>query len=234
MSALTAQQLCPHTAEHEDTYLEQQTSTQSRDSDPTYLRQGLHSGSSTTARCHHTPSAPPPHRLTSEDLSSLVHGNTGRMPANATSAALIERLHLSAGRGGIYHDFNVSHLSEVLIRDQEIHLAHSTLSRLLSQHRIRPRLTPGLELKRARRERRSQEGAMLQIDGSPHDWLEGRAPRMALLGAVDDATGKLMEDRKVTPVIDRRYRLSEVPEAIRYLEEGHAQGKVIITLEHNN
>jgi NADPH:quinone reductase-like Zn-dependent oxidoreductase len=46
--------------------------------------------------------------------------------------------------------------------------------------------------------------------------------------------GKLMEDRKVTPVIDRRYRLSEVPEAIRYLEEGHAQGKVIITLEHNN
>jgi NADPH:quinone reductase-like Zn-dependent oxidoreductase len=41
--------------------------------------------------------------------------------------------------------------------------------------------------------------------------------------------GHLMEDRKVTPVIDRRYRLSEVPEAIRYLEKGHAQGKVVIT-----
>jgi len=40
--------------------------------------------------------------------------------------------------------------------------------------------------------------------------------------------GKLMEAGKVTPVIDRRYRLSEVPEAIRYLEEGHARGKVII------
>jgi NADPH:quinone reductase-like Zn-dependent oxidoreductase len=36
---------------------------------------------------------------------------------------------------------------------------------------------------------------------------------------------------KVTPVIDKRYRLSEVPEAIRYLEEGHARGKVAITLE---
>jgi NADPH:quinone reductase-like Zn-dependent oxidoreductase len=36
---------------------------------------------------------------------------------------------------------------------------------------------------------------------------------------------------KVTPVIDRRYKLSEVPEAIRYLEEGHARGKVVITLE---
>jgi NADPH:quinone reductase-like Zn-dependent oxidoreductase len=41
----------------------------------------------------------------------------------------------------------------------------------------------------------------------------------------------LMEEGKVTPVIDRRYRLSEVPEAIRYLEEGHARGKVVITME---
>jgi NADPH:quinone reductase-like Zn-dependent oxidoreductase len=40
---------------------------------------------------------------------------------------------------------------------------------------------------------------------------------------------KLMESGKVTPVIDKRYRLSEVPEAIRYLEEGHARGKVVIT-----
>jgi NADPH:quinone reductase-like Zn-dependent oxidoreductase len=42
---------------------------------------------------------------------------------------------------------------------------------------------------------------------------------------------ELMEAGKVTPVIDRRYRLSEVPEAIRYLEEGHARGKVVITLD---
>jgi NADPH:quinone reductase-like Zn-dependent oxidoreductase len=45
---------------------------------------------------------------------------------------------------------------------------------------------------------------------------------------------ELMESGKITPVIDRCYTLSEVPEAIRYLEEGHARGKVIITLEHNN
>src|SRR5450759_433109 len=42
---------------------------------------------------------------------------------------------------------------------------------------------------------------------------------------------QLMEAGKVTPVIDRRYRLSEVPQAIRYMEEGHARGKVVITLE---
>jgi NADPH:quinone reductase-like Zn-dependent oxidoreductase len=46
--------------------------------------------------------------------------------------------------------------------------------------------------------------------------------------------GKLMESGKVTPVIDRSYSLSEVPEAIRYLEAGHARGKVVITVERSN
>jgi len=45
---------------------------------------------------------------------------------------------------------------------------------------------------------------------------------------------ELLEAGKVKPVIDRCYPLSEVPDAIRYLEEGHAQGKVVITVAHNN
>ena len=45
---------------------------------------------------------------------------------------------------------------------------------------------------------------------------------------------ELMARGKVTPVIDRRYTLSEVPKAIRYLEEGHARGKVVINLESAN
>src|SRR6266576_1457834 len=43
--------------------------------------------------------------------------------------------------------------------------------------------------------------------------------------------GDLMQSGKVTPVIDRTYKLSEVPAAIAYLEQGHARGKVVITLE---
>ena len=43
--------------------------------------------------------------------------------------------------------------------------------------------------------------------------------------------GDLMQSGKVKPVIDRRYKLSEVPAAIAYLEEGHARGKVVITVE---
>src|SRR5919112_940827 len=42
--------------------------------------------------------------------------------------------------------------------------------------------------------------------------------------------GELIESGKITPVIDRTYPLAEVPEAIRYLEEGHARGKVVISL----
>jgi len=41
---------------------------------------------------------------------------------------------------------------------------------------------------------------------------------------------ELLESGKLVPVIDRRYKLSEVPAAIRYLEEGHARGKVVITV----
>ena len=41
----------------------------------------------------------------------------------------------------------------------------------------------------------------------------------------------LMQSGKMTPVIDRTYKLSEVPAALRYLEQGHARGKVVVTLD---
>jgi NADPH:quinone reductase-like Zn-dependent oxidoreductase len=41
---------------------------------------------------------------------------------------------------------------------------------------------------------------------------------------------ELLEASKVVPVIDKHYALSETPEALRYLEEGHARGKVVITV----
>ncbi|MBI4953176.1 MAG: zinc-binding dehydrogenase [Myxococcales bacterium] len=40
---------------------------------------------------------------------------------------------------------------------------------------------------------------------------------------------ELLDTGKLVPVIDRRYGLAQVPEAIRYLEEGHARGKIVIT-----
>jgi NADPH:quinone reductase-like Zn-dependent oxidoreductase len=48
------------------------------------------------------------------------------------------------------------------------------------------------------------------------------------------AIKELLEAGKVVPVIDRSYTLRDTAEAIRYLERGHARGKVVITVEHNN
>jgi len=45
---------------------------------------------------------------------------------------------------------------------------------------------------------------------------------------------ELFEAGKVVPVINRRYPLSEVAEALQYLEEEHYQGKIVVTEEHNN
>ena len=45
---------------------------------------------------------------------------------------------------------------------------------------------------------------------------------------------ELMESGKIMPVIDRRYSLGETAQAVRYFEEGHTRGKIIITMDHNN
>ena len=48
-----------------------------------------------------------------------------------------------------------------------------------------------------------------------------------------DVLGELIESGKIAPVIDRTYKLSETPEAIGYVGEGHASGKVVISMEHD-
>ena len=74
-------------------------------------------------------------------------------------------------------------------------------------------------------------GALTSMTGSKKIGLLGEAkPNKKDLVFI----AELLEAGKVVPVIDRRYPLSETAEAIRYLEAGHARGKVIITMEHNN
>jgi NADPH:quinone reductase-like Zn-dependent oxidoreductase len=72
-------------------------------------------------------------------------------------------------------------------------------------------------------------GPLISMTGSKKLGILAHKPNKGL-----DFMKELFEAGKVAPVIDRRYPLSEVPEAIRYLEKGHAQGKVVITLEHND
>lgn len=60
--------------------------------------------------------------------------------------------------------------------------------------------------------------------------------KMGFVGAKINKTDlallkELLEAEKIVPVIDRRYRFSELPDALRYLEEGHAQGKVVVAVK---
>ena len=122
-----------------------------------------------------------------EGAAAVAHGNRGRKPATTTCAATQERVRELAK--GTYAGFNHTHMTEMLAEREGIELPRSTLRRILLAGGIRsprPRKAPR---HRSRRERYCQEGMLLQVDGSQHDWLEGRGPYLTLVGAIDDATG---------------------------------------------
>jgi len=131
-------------------------------------------------------------RFRQEGMAAVVHGNTGRPPANRSDPEVVERIRQLAGPGGKYHDLNVCHLQERLENDEHITMGRSTLDRLLKEAGLRQSAKSGPPGHRRKRVRRSAEGMLLQIDGSSFAWLEGRGPQAALLGAIDDATGKIV------------------------------------------
>lgn len=120
-------------------------------------------------------------------VAAVAHGNRGRRPANATPEDVRQQvIGLARTR---YAGVNHTHLTELLAEREGLVLARSTVRNILvgagmpSPRRRRP------PRHRVRRERLPQEGMLVQIDGSHHDWLEGRGAQMTLLLAVDDATG---------------------------------------------
>jgi hypothetical protein len=125
-------------------------------------------------------------------MAVVVHGNCGRPPANRTAAEVEARILALAGPEGKYHDLNVCHMQELLAHVEQIVIGRSTLDRLLRAAGLRQPAAPAPVVHRRRRVRRAAEGMLLQIDGSPFDWLEGRGPQASLIGAIDDATGQVL------------------------------------------
>src|SRR5271169_6436969 len=94
-----------------------------------------------------------------------------------------------------YLGFNDHHLHEKLVEQEGFSLSRETLRRLLRASGIgspRKRRPPA---HRQRRLRSAREGELVQLDGSPHDWLEGRGPLLTALGMQDDASGKILAAR---------------------------------------
>lgn len=128
-------------------------------------------------------------RYRKEGAQGLMHGNRGRKPVNALAAELREKV-VSLGMGK-YEGFNHRHLTEKLTEEEGEHLSRSSVRRILLENGLRSPRRRRAPLHRSRRERYLREGMLLQTDGSPHDWLEGRGPRLCLIGAIDDATSKV-------------------------------------------
>lgn len=120
----------------------------------------------------------------------IVHGNRGRRPARAVPGDV--RAGVVELAASVYAGVNHCHLAELLKEREGITLPRSTLSDILRSAGLRsPRPQRRRSRHRSRRERYPQEGMLLQIDASDHDWLQGRGPRLHLLAAIDDATGRV-------------------------------------------
>ena len=89
-----------------------------------------------------------------------------------------------------YHGCNYQHLSELLAEREGLVLSRSSVRRILLDAGLATSDRPAIAA-RQRRPRYPQAGMLVQIDASPHDWLEGRGPGLALLAAIDDATNEV-------------------------------------------
>lgn len=125
-----------------------------------------------------------------EGAEAVVHGNRGRTPKQTLSPEMRQRIVELAQTK--YRDFNQSHFAEKLRSDETISVSRPTVWRILREAGIRSPQRHRRPKHRSRRERRPRAGMMLQLDGSDHDWLEGRGPRLTLLSAIDDATGEVV------------------------------------------
>jgi len=125
-----------------------------------------------------------------EGAAAVIHGNRGRTPQKTVSLAMQQRIIELAQT--TYVGFNQTHFTEKLQTVEKISVSRPTVWRILHQAGIKSPQRHRRPKHRSRRERRPRAGMLLQIDGSDHDWLEGRGPRLVLLGAVDDATGEVV------------------------------------------
>lgn len=123
----------------------------------------------------------------------LTHARRGKSGANRLDDSL--RLQIMALLREKYSDFGPTLAAEKLSERHNIRVSIETLRKWMTSDglwvpysRRRPRVYQP-------RYRRDCLGELVQIDGSPHDWFEGRAPRCCLLVFIDDATGRLMHLR---------------------------------------
>jgi len=124
--------------------------------------------------------------------AGLVHGLRGRCGAAANHSSALRGSAVSLYRKH-YMEFGASLAAEYLAEAHGVSVGRVTLWRWLDDEKLGGRTRRAVK-HRCRRERRSCVGEMVQMDGSTHDWFEGRGPRKGpcvLFVMVDDATSRV-------------------------------------------
>jgi len=121
------------------------------------------------------------------------HGNRGRSMPWGLAEAVRERI-VELARSK-YAGFNDSHLTEKLATEEGVEVSRETVRRVLRKAGMKSPQKRRPQKYRSRRERKPRLGMMVLTDASREDWLEGRGPRLTLIGYQDDATSQVLAAR---------------------------------------
>lgn len=126
-------------------------------------------------------------RVRLKGIRGLGHGNRGRPSPRKISPEFEERIASIIGER--YPDFTPLYAAEKLWERHKVRVSREKVRRIMMAKGLwrRPRR---MKEDYVCRERKPHPGEMVQIDGSHHEWLEGRRPKLVLMGYVDDATGR--------------------------------------------
>lgn len=130
-------------------------------------------------------------RYLREGPAMLAHGNRGRPSPRRIDGDLRARV-VALAEDERYAGAGDSHLTELLADHHGIVLSRPTVRRILRDAGIGTPFPRRAPRHRSRRERMPRAGMLLQVDGSRHDWLEGRGAWLTLVGAIDDATSTVV------------------------------------------
>jgi len=122
-----------------------------------------------------------------EGIGFLRHGNYRKIPKNKISSEVRKQVQKLVQEK--YFDFNLLHLQEKLFEELGFKIKYQTLRRWCHEINHVKRAKRRRSKPRYYRERMSQEGLMLQMDGSHHLWFGGRF--LCLLAAIDDSTSEV-------------------------------------------
>jgi transposase len=142
-------------------------------------------------------------RYRSDGAAGLVSGHRGKRPGNAidpqvrSQAVALIREH--------YSDFTPRFAYEKLSQIHGLTASSETVRQWMIAEGIWPPKRRKTARIHQRRPRRPCRGELVQIDGSPHDWFEGRGPRCTLIVFIDDATSALLALRFVPSETTQAY-----------------------------